>query len=183
MQLTAQQLSLLKNKSNGIKNIDPQEARKIRRTCLKEYIQSYVNWLYAQNEDFSNTLTHEEIVNYFLNELRHPLWFRLFLKADSFNLIVRVDLEIRKYIAHPYELEGSYFIFINPIKDGDYSNLELNKTFHQASVQQIVYIKQICSRFKLGLQPWDLNNITTQDYKYFCAVTSYAYSLSQKGEC
>ena len=180
MQLSREQLSLLRN-TNSIQmmpNIDP---RKVRRQCLREYIQSFMIWLYTQNPDFSNLLSQEEIVNYFLEDLRHPLWFRLFLKVDPFNVIVRVDSEIRKYIHHAYELEGSYFIYISPSKDANYTSLELKELYPRANIQQINYIKQSCAALGYSLLPWDLNNITTKDWQNFVAVANYALALKKKG--
>ena len=181
MQLSQEQLSLLRNTNSiqMIQNIDP---RKVRRQCLREYIQSFVVWLYTQNSDFAESLTHEEIINYFLEDLRHPLWFRLFLKVDPFNVIVRVDSEIRKYINHAYELEGSYFIYINPSKSANYTSLDLKEHFPRANTQQIESIKRNCDKLDYSLLPWDLNNITTKDWENFIAVANYALALKRKGE-
>lgn len=180
MQLSQEQLSLLRN-TNSIQMMPDIDPRKVRRQCLREYIQSYVGWLYAQNPDFAETLTHEEIVNYFLENVRHPIWFRLFLKVDPFNVIVRVDSEIRKYTNYAYELEGSYFVYINPSKDANYTSLELKEIYPRANAQQLAYIKKSCENLKYSLLPWDLNNITTKDWQNFVAVANYALALKKKG--
>lgn len=50
---------------------------------LKSYLHSFLKWLYIQNHHFSENLTNEEIVNYFIQELNHESWFHSYLSHYS----------------------------------------------------------------------------------------------------
>lgn len=67
------------------------------KTYLKKYFQSYLAWMYLQNTEFVETLTDEEITNFFLHSLSHPLWFSLYLEKEPFTLIMEATQYFHKF--------------------------------------------------------------------------------------
>ena len=67
------------------------------QTEFKRYIQSYINWLYQQNEKAFEVLTSDEIFEYFIHSIEHPLWFQLFLKKYPFRGIAEIHNYLIKY--------------------------------------------------------------------------------------
>ena len=49
---------------------------------LKEYLHSYLAWLYNQNHSFHETLTTEELSNYFISKIKHDEWFLAYLRKN-----------------------------------------------------------------------------------------------------
>jgi len=75
------------------------------KTFFKKYIQSYLRWIYEQNSDFEETLETEELTDFFINELAHPLWFQLYLKSAPFRVMVEVNNYIQKYKKNANRME------------------------------------------------------------------------------
>lgn len=67
------------------------------KTYFKKYLQSYLNWIYRQNDSFATFITTEELTDYFICELQHPLWFQLYLKVNPFRAFVETHNYIEKY--------------------------------------------------------------------------------------
>ena len=67
------------------------------KTYFKKYLQSYLRWMYEQNNDFMSALSTDEITNFFLNQICHPLWFQFYLKMVPFRVVVESSNYIEKY--------------------------------------------------------------------------------------
>lgn len=68
-----------------------EEVKLTPKTYLKRYFQSYLSWMFQQNNQFFETLKIEEITNFFLQELEHPAWIELYLKRKPFYLITEAN--------------------------------------------------------------------------------------------
>lgn len=77
---------------------------------LKSYLHSFLKWLYVQNHYFSETLTNEEIVNYFIQELNHESWFNSYLSHNSLKGVS----DIYEFIAN-FKSEALMFEYTVPI--------------------------------------------------------------------
>lgn len=90
---------------------------------LKSYLHSFLKWLYVQNHHFSETLTNEEIVNYFLQELCHDSWFESYLSHDSLKRVSDIYEFIAEFKSEALMFE--YTIPINPKRIGAYHILKV----------------------------------------------------------
>ena len=54
------------------------------KSLLRTYFQAFLRWLYCQNYMMAERFTDEEICNYFFQTLRHPYWFKCFMKLYNF---------------------------------------------------------------------------------------------------
>lgn len=73
-------------------------------TCYKIYVQSYLRWLYEQNPDFSVYLTTEEITNYLLQEIVHPIWFEVMLHREGLRMMADITFYLNKYKSHAHQM-------------------------------------------------------------------------------
>lgn len=64
---------------------------------LRKYIQSYLYWLYIQNNKFEKRLSSEELTNFFFNEIEHPIWFIYLLQTNTFKICTEVNNYISRY--------------------------------------------------------------------------------------
>lgn len=88
------------------------------KTYFKKYIQSYLRWIYEQNSDFEENIKTEELTDFFINELAHPLWFQLYLKSAAFRVMVEVNNYIQKYKKYANRMEVAIpIILIEPISN------------------------------------------------------------------
>lgn len=53
-------------------------------SLLRTYFQSFLRWLFCQNYMMAEKFTDEEICNYFFQTLRHPYWFKCYMKEFNF---------------------------------------------------------------------------------------------------
>lgn len=84
----------------------------------KEYIQSYLAWIYKQNKFFYLTLTEDEIVNYFLHEIQLPKEVLDFIHISPLKTLSTTY----EYISR-YKDKTSIFTIsqeIHPKKEGPY---------------------------------------------------------------
>lgn len=84
----------------------------------KEYLQSYLAWMYKQNTSFYITLTQDEIVNYFLHEIHLPKEIQDFIHINPLKTLSNTY----EYIAR-YKDKTSIFTVsqeILPKKEGPY---------------------------------------------------------------
>lgn len=117
-------------------NIDPDE-----NILLKEYMQSFLKWIYVQNNDFCNTLNNEEISNYFMKQLNHPTWMKLLIEKNKFKMMVAIDNYINKYKSNAYMFKE--LIQIEPIILADYLPTYNDKKHVNATPKQLYFLKSI----------------------------------------
>ena len=79
----------------------------------KEFLQSYLAWLYLQNPRFDEFLTNEELTNYLFNEIYIPNNISLYINTDSLPKPMNIfpDTRIR------HQSLQSLWIFIQKEKD------------------------------------------------------------------
>lgn len=83
-----------KSEESPVKSItDP---RYIRDTFLKNYLQSFLAWMYKQNPEFAYYLREDEIVTWFMHNIKHPEWFNEEEKKDIFKLVADCTDYIRQ---------------------------------------------------------------------------------------
>ena len=87
---------------------------------IKKYVQSFLCWIYRQNEDFSEYLTREEISNYFFTHLIHPVWFSIYMKENTFKKSVEIDRYIHSSKTKPADKVFEYHYQIHPKDDAPY---------------------------------------------------------------
>lgn len=63
------------------------DPRYIRSMFLKTYLQSFLAWMYKQNPEFAYYLREDEIVTWFMHNMKHPEWFEEESKKDVFKLV------------------------------------------------------------------------------------------------
>lgn len=162
-------------KRNRPKDIQPmiqlprERAVELKGRAFREYLQSFVSWMRLQNEAFCENLSMEEITNYFIGGLNHPLWLRIYMKNDPFSSLVRIDIFIRKYTQMAEMLEENQYVEIRPKKEGSYTFRAVAKR-PPATPQQKAAIRTLCRSAHIGLEPWDLNNIDMYDALYALAM-------------
>ena len=107
---------------------------------LKQYLYSFLVWMYTQNSEYKNYVTAEEVTNYFIHNIKHPLWLKLVEEnlIDSFTFIVSVNDWITKYFG---ENIFDYMFTITP-KDTD-------SVYIPVSVQSS---KKVCKKAKEQIQ-------------------------------
>ena len=64
---------------------------------MKVYLQSYLRWLYEQNEDFADNLAMEECTDFFMHKVAHPLWYQLYSKYHPFTVLVETNQYLRNF--------------------------------------------------------------------------------------
>lgn len=91
----------------------------------KEFLQSYLAWLYLQNPRFYEFLTNEELTNYLFNEVDIPSNISLYINSDSLNILSKTY----EYISR-YKDKTSIFTIsmnIHPKRNGPYKSKEVLK--------------------------------------------------------
>lgn len=91
----------------------------------KEFLQSYLAWLYLQNPRFDEFLTNEELTNYLFNEIYIPNNISLYINTDSLNILSKTY----EYISR-YKDKTSIFTIsmnIHPKRNGPYKSKEVLK--------------------------------------------------------
>lgn len=65
---------------------------------IKQFLQSYLRWLYDENPNFTTNLTNDEITNYFLNKIHLPVWLNEKLTSNqSFSTIAKIAEYLARY--------------------------------------------------------------------------------------
>lgn len=73
-------------------------------TYYKVYLQSYLRWLYEQNKEFSDTLSSEEITNFLLKDVIHPVWFEWYCANNALHLIADTTTYLNRYKKHAKQM-------------------------------------------------------------------------------
>lgn len=68
-----------------------------RTSFLLNYIQSLLKWTYTENPEFSKYLEEDELVTWYVHNMRHPLWFNQELKSDGFHLVADITDYVRQH--------------------------------------------------------------------------------------
>lgn len=68
-----------------------------RTSFLLNYIQSLLKWTYTENPEFSKYLEEDELVTWYVHNMRHPLWFNQELETDGFRLIADITDYVRQH--------------------------------------------------------------------------------------
>lgn len=89
---------------------------------LKSYLHSFLKWLYVQNHHFSETLTNEEIFNYFIQELNHDSWFESYMAHDTLKRVSDIYEFFAEFKSEALMFE--YTIPINPKRIGKYHTVK-----------------------------------------------------------
>lgn len=95
---------------------------KYREHQLKSYLHSFLKWLYVQNHHFHETLTNEEIFNYFIQELSHDAWFESYISYDTLKRVSSIYEFFAEFKTEALMFE--YTIPINPKRIGAYHAIE-----------------------------------------------------------
>lgn len=148
--------------------------------ALREYLQSYIDWMSVQNEHFADTLSPLELSNYFIKKLTHPLWFRLYLKFEPFVAMVYVDTSIRKYMYNTDVLEYTRLCRIRPIDNANYKEVSLKYYSPSITYKQADMIAAKCKQAGVTVYPQEIASMTNRDVDYIMAVLSLAEQSAQK---
>lgn len=120
------------------------------KTYFKKYLQSYLRWIYEQNNDFSEYLTTEEITNFFINELKHPLWFQYYLKVASFRCIVESNHYFEKYKKNAMKMVVEMPISLKePIKH--LTPVSMDVTYKNASASDATFAEDLGKELQLEI--------------------------------
>jgi len=128
---------------------------------LREYLQSFLKWLYNQNDEFATTLNDEEITNYLLNELNHPVWFKYLLKNEPFHLIVEANQYISEYKTHADCLRSS--IKIKPKKELAYTDTKEVGLKMPATKSQITYLVSLNKKLSQPYEETDFESLSKKE--------------------
>ena len=121
---------------------------------LKQYVYSFLYWIYMQNPEYSEYLTPEDLTNYFLHKIDHPFWFVTMCEEliDGFDLIVDINDSIGKYFG---ENIFDYTFKITPIdKEGIYNVLNIEGS-KKACVKLTEHIYGLCKELNIAIPPDD----------------------------
>lgn len=99
--------------------------KKTNEKQLKGYLHSFLKWLYVQNHHFIETLTNEEIANYFIQELNHEDWFQSYLSLNQLKAVSDIYEFIAEYKSEAIMLE--YTIPIHPKRIGAYHEIKVGE--------------------------------------------------------
>ena len=156
----------------------PQKTRKERKDdldrALRGYVQSYIYWLYVQNENFSESLSSVELSNYFFKKLTHPLWFRVYFKFKPFFTMVYVDSCIKKYMYNADVLEHMYLFRIRPIDKANYREVPLAYYSPSITYKQAEMVTSKCKQKGVSVHPQEIASMTNQDVDYLLAALIFA---------
>ena len=119
------------------------------KTWYKKYIQSYLHWMYEQNNDFLGNLTTDELCNFFINELNHPLWFQLYLSLMTFRVIVETDNYIEKYKKNAEKMIVD--IPITPINGEGITTVPASMIYKKADIKEIDDIRHYIDEYQLKM--------------------------------
>lgn len=87
------------------------------KTYTKKYFQSYLAWLYEQNTEFAVYLHAEELTNFFVQEIQHPLWFQLFLQYEPLAMLAEINQYMERYKQEAHLMKQELPILLqNPIE-------------------------------------------------------------------
>lgn len=89
---------------------------------LRTYAQSYLKWLHTQNYRMKEMFSSEEIYNYFLLNLIHPIWFNIMLQTKPVNTIITCYNLIDKYKDNAGEFDEYILIKNKSIIDFSLTN-------------------------------------------------------------
>lgn len=118
------------------------------KTFFKKYLQSFLRWIYEQNNEFDKTLETEEICNFFINEVSHPLWFQLYIKLVPFRVVVETNNYIDKYKKNASKMEVEIPINLKTAIN-NLSPVSIDTVYKEASQDNIYQAMTIAERFKL----------------------------------
>lgn len=116
----------------------------------KKYLQSYLKWLYNQNEDFNNYLTLDEIVNYFVKELTHPVWFQYLLYCNTFNVLADITAYFNEFKSEAAKFDSYLPIIVNKYYDGIQSVPAIENYGRRATDTQLSELEQLGIEFDEG---------------------------------
>lgn len=128
------------------------------KVIIEKYLQSFLCWIYKQNEDFAEYLTREEISNYFFNHLIHPVWFKEYMKNDTFRKSVEIDTYIHSYKSKPADKIFSYHYNIQPKENAEY--VSLNPVEESINEEQKNILK------KGGYEIADIEHLSKEEADY-----------------
>lgn len=94
-----------------LRNIIEKNKQKYNQERLTEYLHSYLAWLYHQNHQFHETLTNEELTNYFVDKIEHEECLTLYIKNNPLSIMA----EIYEFI-DSFKSDANMFIYSIDIK-------------------------------------------------------------------
>lgn len=143
------------------------------KTFFKKYLQSYLRWIYEQNSEFETYLTTEEICNFFIKEVKHPLWFQLYLKTTPFRVIIETNNYFDKYKKNANKMQVDVpIVLINPINHLTPVNIDM--PYKKADNIDYQNAKYLVNKYKLEM----LDEITEVD----ATLLKQVDQLIKKGE-
>lgn len=137
-----------------------QDMRRISRDFFepfRKYYQSFIYWLWVQNENFAKNLTAEELTTYFLTGLNHPLWFRIRYKEYPFDVAVEAHAYIEEYMDHADEL--NYMFPIHPKEEAAYHGIESSEEIVPADESTKEFLRQETKRLKIKVEKHELESM------------------------
>lgn len=128
------------------------------KLIIEKYMQSFLCWIYKQNEDFSLYLTREEISNYFFNHLIHPIWFEIYMKQGTFQKATTIDTYIHNYKSKPADKIFAYHYLILPKDEGEYSYI--------TTTEEPILKEQVEILLKGGYGKTDIRRLSKEEADY-----------------
>ena len=141
------------------------------------YYQSYLKWMYKQNPKFAENLTLEENVNYFLQELNHPFWFRVRLKESSMDVQTQVTEYFKEYSKDANQFD--YRIPVFPKGDAPYHGVEIEEEVVPAPENIREMVQNIAKQNRLRIDQSEVNSMDYWTGVYNIAALRYKVVIKQ----